>query len=450
MADPWAFDEDLARQVLAWAEARLSKDPSPFTGARPRDELEAAAGRTITEEGLGVDAAFRVFTDVLAPATRAQDHPLNLAYIPTAPTEAARLMDVAVSVSSIFGGVWEAGAGAIFAENQALDWLRELAGLPEAAGGCFVPGATVGTLSALAAARGAAGPRPEGGWRLAATGEAHASVRSAARVLDVDMLEVPADERGRLTGPNLAAALDGATGVFAVVASAGTTNAGVVDDLAGVADVCADHGLWLHVDGAYGGAALAAPSARDRLAGIERVDSLVVDPHKWLFANYDCAALLYRDPALAAAVHSQHADYLDTVDRQVWNPSDYAVHLTRRARGLPFWFSLAVHGTAAYREAVESCLTLAREVADEIRARPMLELVLEPDLTILVLRRTGWGAEEYARWSNFHAKAGTWLVLPTRWQGEPVLRLCFIHPKTELADIHRLLDSLAVDPPPIG
>jgi len=450
MSDPWAYDEDLGATVLAWAEARLSKDPSPFTGARPRDELERAAGRTVTEEGLGFDEAFRIFTEVLAPATRAQDHPLNLAYIPTAPTEAARLMDVAVSVSSIFGGVWEAGAGAIFAENQALDWLRELAGLPEGAGGCFVSGATVGTLSALAAARGAAGPRPEGGCRLAATGEAHASVRSAARVLDAEVLEVVPDERGRLTGPNLATALDGATGVFAVVASAGTTNAGVIDDLAGVADVCARHGLWLHVDGAYGGAALAAPSARDRLAGIERVDSLVIDPHKWLFANYDCAALLYRDPALAAAVHSQHADYLDTVDRQVWNPSDYAVHLTRRARGLPFWFSLAVHGEAAYRDAVEACLTMARQVADEIRARPKLELVLEPDLSILVLRRQGWGEDEYARWSTLHAKAGTWLVLPTRWRGEPVLRLCFIHPKTELADVRRMLDSLEVDPPPIG
>jgi glutamate/tyrosine decarboxylase-like PLP-dependent enzyme len=273
-------------------------------------------------------------------------------------------------------------------------------------------------------------------------------VRSAARVLDVDVLEVPADERGRLTGPNLDTALRGATGVFAVVASAGTTNAGVIDDLAGVADVCGRDGLWLHVDGAYGGAALAATSARDRLTGIERADSLVVDPHKWLFANYDCAALLYRDPDRAAAVHSQHADYLDTVDRQAWNPSDYAVHLTRRVRGLPFWFSLAVHGAAAYREAVEACLTLAREVADEIRSRPKLDLVLEPDLSILVLRRQGWGEEEYERWSTLHAKAGTWLVLPTRWHGEPVLRLCFIHPRTRRADVERMLDSLEVDPPP--
>jgi glutamate/tyrosine decarboxylase-like PLP-dependent enzyme len=192
---------------------------------------------------------------------------------------------------------------------------------------------------------------------------------------------------------------------------------------------------------------LAAPSARARLAGIERADSLVVDPHKWLFANYDCAALLYRDPAKAASTLSQHADYLDTVDRQEWNPSDYAVHLTRRARGLPFWFSLAVHGTAAYADAIETSLDLARRVADEIRERPKLELLMEPDLSILVLRREGWGAEEYDRWSHLHAKAGSWLVVPTRWMGEPVLRLCFIHPKTRYEDVGHLLDSLEVDPP---
>jgi glutamate/tyrosine decarboxylase-like PLP-dependent enzyme len=189
---------------------------------------------------------------------------------------------------------------------------------------------------------------------------------------------------------------------------------------------------------------------RAKLAGIERADSLVVDPHKWLFANYDCAALLYRDPAKAAAVHAQHADYLDTVDRQMWNPTDYAVHLTRRARGLPFWFSLAVHGTAAYREAIEASLTLAREVAAEIGRRPYLDLVLEPDLSVVVLRRQGWVAEDYAAWSTLHAKAGTWLVLPTRWQGEPVLRVCFVHPRTQLADITKMLDSLGSPSPAVG
>ena len=152
-----------------------------------------------------------------------------------------------------------------------------------------------------------------------------------------------------------------------------------------------EHGWWLHVDGAYGGAALAAPSVRSLFAGIEQADSFIVDPHKWLFAPYDCCALLYRDPELGRAAHTQHADYLDpvTVDGE-WNPSDYAIQLTRRARGLPFWFSLAVHGTAAYTTAIEQTLSVARAGAELIRAAPHLRLLVEPDLSVLVFERIGW------------------------------------------------------------
>src|SRR5208282_4988360 len=119
-----------------------------------------------------------------------------------------------------------------------------------------------------------------------------------------------------------------------VVATGGTTNAGIVDDLAGGGEVARDRSLWFHVDGAYGCAALVAPSVRHRFDGIEMVDSFVVDPHKWLFAPFDCAALIYREPRLAKAVHTQDASYLDVIhppDSAVFNPSDYAIHLTRRA-----------------------------------------------------------------------------------------------------------------------
>ena len=134
--------------------------------------------------------------------------------------------------------------------------------------------------------------------------------------------------------------------------------------------------MWLHVDGAYGGAALLAPSARHRFRGIEHADSLVVDPHKWLYAPFDCAALIYREPQLARAFHTQEASYLEVIHERPteWNPSDYAFHLTRRARGLPLWFSLAVHGSDAYRDAIEQVLTTARAAAARIAATPDLEL----------------------------------------------------------------------------
>ena len=178
--------------------------------------------------------------------------------------------------------------------------------------------------------------------------------------MDADVLVADGDGNGRLTGEGLERTLaaNADAPVFAVVATAGATNTGVIDDLAGIAGVCAARGLWFHVDAAYGGAALAAPSKRRCFDGIERADSLVVDPHKWLFAPFDCAALLYRDPAIARPpTPSTRRTSMPSTSSAGWNPSTYAFHLTRRARGLPFWFSLATHGTRRYAEAIEDTLS---------------------------------------------------------------------------------------------
>jgi glutamate/tyrosine decarboxylase-like PLP-dependent enzyme len=249
-----------------------------------------------------------------------------------------------------------------------------------------------------------------------------------------------------MTGAALEAALsaDGGEGVFAVAATGGTTNVGVIDDLAGIADVCARRGLWLHVDAAYGGAALAAPSVRAKFAGIERCDSFIVDPHKWLFAPFDSCALLYRRPELAQAAHRQHAGYLDAARVGAdWNPSDYAIHLTRRARGLPFWFSLAAHGTQAYREAVEHTLAVAAAARREIEARPYLELLNDPDLTVLCVRRVGWEPADYRAWSARLLAAGTAFITPTTVRGEVVTRVAIINPRTTPADVAAILDTMA-------
>jgi aromatic-L-amino-acid/L-tryptophan decarboxylase len=208
-------------------------------------------------------------------------------------------------------------------------------------------------------------------------------------------------------------------------------------------DVCEEHDLWMHVEGADGGAAVAAPSARARFAGIERADSLVVDPHKWLFAPLDCAALLYRDPSQARAAFAQQAEYIDAVQsRAEWNPSDYAVHLSRRARGLPFWFSLAAHGGRAYGEAIEHGLALARDAAELIRSAPHLELIFDPELSVVVFRRNGWQPRDYQEWSDLMLARGLTLTIPTSWRGETLLRLCFVNPLTTVEDVEDVLDSL--------
>ncbi|WP_158239457.1 aminotransferase class V-fold PLP-dependent enzyme [Brachybacterium sp. UMB0905] len=431
----WGDEREAVNLALGWAAAHATTPSDPKTTARSAEELQAEVGETITAGGIGAPRAMQLFDEVLLPATRASDDPMNLAYIPAAPTRAAVAFDTVVSAANVFGGIWEGGAGAIFAENQVLRWIADLLGWPADAAGVFVSGGTSGNLSALATAREDAlrrrGRRPEGGWALACASTAHSSVAGAARLLDMDVVTVPVDDRGHLTGAALAAALEADPRICAVVASGGTTNAGIVDDIAAVVEAAHAHDVWVHVDGAYGGAALAAPSARERFTGIEQADSFIVDPHKWLFAPYDCCALLYRDPRPAAAAHSQHASYLDSIDRGESNPSDLAAHLSRRTRGLPLWYSLATHGTEAYSAAVEKGLSNARTVARAIRESEHLELIAEPELSVVVFRRPGWTAPAYRRWSQRLAKTGTMLCVPTSVNGEVALRLAFVNPATD-------------------
>ena len=376
---------------------------------------------------------------------------MNLAYVPAAPSIAATMFDLVVSASSIFAGNWESGAGAVAAENQALRWLADLAGLPETAGGVFVSGGSAANLSALVTARArhlAEHGRPER-FAVAATGEVHASVRAAAAVMDIDVLGVELDDRGRMTAEALTTALDSRPaggpngGVFAVVATAGTTNAGAIDELDAIAEVCCERELWLHVDGAYGLAALCSSKARPRFEGIERCDSFGIDPHKWLFVPYDCAALVYRDPSLAAQAHAQHGSYLDAIDRGEWNPADYAYHLSRRARGLPLWFSLATYGTTAYAEAVERSITTAEAFAAEVDRRDGFGLLVEPQLSVVLFTCAGWAHADYLRWSRQRAREGVALVVPTAWQGQACLRICLVNPRTTLDALIGVLDDLA-------
>lgn len=452
-----AATDVLTQAIIRYAVDRTRLDLPPLDHPRTEAELRAMCGRTVTEEGIGGLEALRVFGDVLAPACISIDHPRYLSFVPAAPTEASILFDLVVGASSIYAGSWLEGSGAVFAENEALAWIAQLVGLPAGAGGVFVSGGSAGNLSALVAARVRWRDADETGARNARRGivlaskGVHSSITSAARVMDVDVVRVPTDGRGRLTGAALAATVDAMSPddrarVFAVAVTAGTTNAGIVDDIAGAADVTEPNGWWLHVDGAYGGAALAAPSVRERFHGVERADSFIVDPHKWLFAPYDCCALVYRDPWQARHAHAQHAEYLDVLtDSHEWNPSDFAYHLTRRARGLAFWFSLATYGTRRYAEAVEVCLAVAREAAELVRAHPLTELVLEPELSVVMFRRLGWQPADYQAWSDRVLAEGLTLTVPTSWEGETVLRFCFVNPRTTADDVRLILASLGDD-----
>jgi glutamate/tyrosine decarboxylase-like PLP-dependent enzyme len=442
--------EKVAQEILEYSLTRL-KDNPPLDGPKSEAELFSIVGNTITEGGLGGSEALQLFTQTLAPACISTDHPRYLAFIPSAPSELANLFDLVVGASALYGGSWLEGAGAVFAENQTLRWLADLAGLPESAGGVFVQGGTIGNLSALVAARKEARRiHPEiNRWAVACSSEAHSSIQSATEVMDVDLIKVPVQSDGIMRGADVKKAIDAYReehsdrDICAIVATAGTTNLGIIDELPTVGDVANKHKIWFHVDGAYGLAGLANEETRKLFNGIEKADSFIVDPHKWLFAPYDVCALIYRNSEIGREAHTQHAGYLDTLtESDEFNPSDYAIQLTRRTRGLPLWFSLAAHGTKAYSDAVAKTMETARMASEAVKLHPNLELLREPTLSIVAFTRKGWSMADYKAWSDKLLADQIGFVTPSTHKGEPILRFAIVNPWTNASDIEAILATL--------
>ena len=449
-ADPQMVDE-----ILGYVAERLLTPEVPLDGLADREQLATAIAGLIGEEGRDFREVLEVYADVLAPTVLSADSPRMFTFIPSAPTKASLLFDMVVSAASLQGISWFEAAGAVIAENQALRVMADIAGMPPSAGGVFVSGGSAGNLSALVVARDVMRRRrqregkPEVPLRVVVSDQAHSSIVNTLNITMMTALVVPTtDTDGQLRGDRVreTLALDpDPSDICAVVATAGTTNAGIIDDIAGVRDLARERGWWLHVDGAFGGAGLLAPQVRERYAGIEDADSIVMDPHKWWFAPFDSAALLYRDPRLATSVHTQDASYLDVIhgDTADINPSDLAYHLTRRARGLPLWFSLAVNGIGAYRDAVLHSLELARYAAERIAERPDCDLLREPDLSIVLFRRHGWSPDDYERWSRQLLESQRAFVTSSGWRGETVGRLVFLHPASTTAMIDEVLEALS-------
>ncbi|MBJ6367864.1 pyridoxal phosphate-dependent decarboxylase family protein [Snuella sedimenti] len=447
---------EMTLDVMKYVIGRVSEIEHPIGKPKKYEELKALVGDTVTPKGVGGEYAFDLWKEHLSKANVPVDHPRNLAFVPASPTRAAIMFDLITSASSIHGAYWMEGAGGIFCENEAMKWIVSLTGLPEGAFGVFTSGGTAANLSGIVTAREYwrrnDAFKGEKGLIITSIG-AHSSIKAMAKVADVDILLVESEEK--LSASALQKAIDGLTDhqrkrLFAVVATGGTTNAGIIDDLSGIADVCEAQNLWMHVDAAYGGGALAADSVRHLFNGIERADSITIDPHKWMFSPYDCGAIIYKNPELAKEAHSQEGSYLEIFKDEGahgFNPTDYQIQLTRRVRGLPLWFSLATHGTDRYKEAVERGIELAKIAGKLIGERPYVELVREPSLSCVLYRRIGWNPEDYTHWTYKNHGKGFALVTPTKWKKgadfETVSRFCFINPDTTQKDIELILDSMA-------
>lgn len=445
------FDSELTNQVFEYMRDRLSMPEVPLDFPGDPKVLADAISGLIKPEGNPAADVLKLYDEVISRTVVSGDSPRFMAFIPTAPTKAALLFDMIVSCASIQGISWLEAAGAISAENQVLRWMSDTAGLPESAGGTFVSGGSAANLAALTVARDSGRQRLHGGKRLpvriALSEQAHSSIGNSLGILDVEPLIVNTSGFA-MTKADLERALSQVTEndapVVGVVATAGTTNAGIIDDLAGISEIARANDMWFHVDAAYGGAGLLAPSVRSQFNGIENADSITMDPHKWWFSPFDVAAILYKNPKLAASVHTQDASYLDVLheDDSLINPTDLAYHLTRRARGLPLWFSVVVNGTKAYSDAVEASISLTNEVAELIRAHDDLELVIEPSLSVVLWRRKGWEAKDYRDLQDRLIESQTAFVTPTSWQGETVGRFAFVHPGTTLEMVKEVFANI--------
>jgi glutamate/tyrosine decarboxylase-like PLP-dependent enzyme len=455
MKDPmFQLDKELAEAIFRYCRERLEMD-APLDFGSHADSPPPSLEGLITAGGRDAIDTLQFFTDELAHRVVSIDSPGFLAFIPNAPTMNSRLFDMVVAASALNGTSWLESAGAVVAENQALAFLAERAGLPAGSGGAFVSGGTAGNLSALTVGRDVGHVRhPELAMhevRFAVSADAHSSIGKALHVLGIKALLVePDDHCFTLASLERALAADPhPETVVGIVATSGTTNAGIIDDLEGLGAYARAHDLWFHVDGAYGGAALFSEQ-RELLSGIRHADSFIVDPHKWLFAPLDCCALLYRNPVMARKFLAQQASYLDVLhtadaeDLTEWNPSDFGLHLSRRARGLPFWFSLVTNGVSAYETATQAAITKAQYAAASIEAREGFELVRPVSLSIVLYRRQGWGAEEYNAWSDRLLREQVAFVTPTKWEGETVARFAFLHPDTSYELIDAVLDSMTV------
>ena len=411
--------------------------------------LRAALGGPPPELPGDPDAALELLFEQVLPCGQYGDHPRFFARIGSPSNYVSVLADTAAAGFNVFAGSWAGGAGAATVELVVIDWLRDLCGLPAGTEGAMVSGGSVGTITALAAARTARlGGRPQADAVVYLSDQAHASNMRALELLGFAPEQVrwlPADGGFRLAPAALreAVQVDLAAGrrPFCVVATAGTTSSGAVDPLVELADLCAEHALWLHVDGAYGAPAALCPAGRAALRGIERADSLVLDPHKWLFQPYELGCVLVREPGLLERTFALDAAYLRDVSGGEVNFRDRSLQLTRGGRALKLWLSMRVFGLAAFRDAVEHGIALAEHAEALLAARPGWEVVTPAQLGIVCFRRAG---DDELQSRIAEAMAGDGYALPstTVLGDRVVLRLCTINPRTTFDEIERTIERM--------
>jgi aromatic-L-amino-acid/L-tryptophan decarboxylase len=450
--DALGLGTDEMRELGYWVVDRVVEHfehgaERPTIQTASSQELQAQLGGPVPQQPGDPLEALQTLVDVALTNMQHCDHPRHFARVPGPSSYAGVLGDWLSTGFNAIVSSWDGSSGTTTVELVALDWLRELLGLPDGTEGVLMSGGSLSNLTGLAAARHSVGP---GVAYL--SDQTHSSIGRALVALGFppdDVHTVATDERLRLTATAILEAIkadrERALTPRLIIATAGTTNTGAVDDLEGLAELAAAEGLWLHVDGAYGAPAALCPAGRAALPGLQLADSLVLDPHKWLFLPYDAGCLFVRRPGILARAFSMRPEYLADVRPRATdvNLADRSLELTRRGRGIKLWLLFRVYGAQRIAAAIARCLTLAEYAQQLLDADPEWEVVSPAQLGIVTFTRRGWSAADHGARVAAVAAAGYATVTSTSLQGRAALRLCTINPLTAEADIEQTLERLA-------
>ena len=422
--------------------------------AETRRRLSAAP----SEDPVAFDALLEELQADVFPYAVREPHPRFMAYVPGCPTFPAVLGDWLATGYNFFAGVWPVAEGPNAIELAVLDWFRQWTGMPAGAGGLLTNGGSGATLTAIVAARhhviGDDAARIAG-LTLYTSDQAHSAVLRAAWIAGVPRANVrvlPTDPDYRIRSDDVRRAIanDRAAGSIplAVVVSAGTTNTGAVDPLEAIADLCAEEGVWLHADAAYGGFAALTERGARLLAGLGRCDSIALDPHKWLFVPFECGSLLVREPERLRAAFHVLPDYLRDVaaGQDGVNFADYGEQLTRQSRALKVWLGVRYFGLAAIRAEIDRAMDLASRAERAVRAEPVLEVLSPAQLGVVCFRVHPAGVDEPAALDDLNERVnaamnagGRYLISSTRLRGSFTLRMCILGFRITAADVEGLV-----------
>jgi aromatic-L-amino-acid/L-tryptophan decarboxylase len=372
----------------------------------------------------------RDLDELLLPGITHWQHPRFFAYFANTASEPGILAELLAAALNPVAFIWRTSPASTELEALALDWLAQLLGLPSGWHGHIEDTASISTIAALAAAR-----ETTGGRVVVCSEQAHSSVDKAARLLGLEIRKTPVDEALRLR-PEALDLEDAA----AVVATVGTTSTAAVDPVPAIADACEAAGVWLHVDAAYAGSAWVCPELRDSQAGVERADSLVVNPHKWLLVPMDCSAFWSRRPEALRRAFSLVPEYLRTAD-EADSLSDYGPALGRRFRSLKLWAVLRCYGREGLQALIREHVRLAELFEGWIRENDGWELTMPRGFSLVCFRRVASDEENEALLERVNA-TGEVFLSHTRLDGRYVLRLAIGNARTTEADVRRAWDVL--------